>query len=105
MTLVWLAYVKFAVSFVAYSYYLQRLERERERATHLGNCLHTPASRNYPHGRLRRPEEYDAEYIKRMQREARAKSQWPSDRVGYPERDTRYVLHVQIEEWMWMSPI
>ncbi|SJL02567.1 uncharacterized protein ARMOST_05898 [Armillaria ostoyae] len=56
-----------------------------------GLCLHLPASPSHPHGRLRARNEYDAEHIKKMQREARAKNHWPSDRVGYPQNDTRPV--------------
>ncbi|EGO02281.1 hypothetical protein SERLA73DRAFT_48293, partial [Serpula lacrymans var. lacrymans S7.3] len=37
-------------------------------------CLHTAPSRENPHGRIRQP---------------RQKSSWPSDRVGYPDKDTR----------------
>ncbi|KAK0190409.1 kinase-like protein [Armillaria mellea] len=55
-----------------------------------GLCLHLPASPSHPHGRLRARNEYDAEHIKKMQREARAKNHWPSDRVGYPQNDTRH---------------
>ncbi|PSR80981.1 hypothetical protein PHLCEN_2v6571 [Hermanssonia centrifuga] len=54
-----------------------------------GQCLHTPPTRQHPHGKIRPTEEHDIEYIKKMQREARQKSLWPSDRVGYPEKDTR----------------
>ncbi|KAG7447698.1 kinase-like protein [Guyanagaster necrorhizus] len=54
-----------------------------------GPCLHLPASPSHPHGRLRARNEYDSEHIKKMQREARAKNHWPSDRVGYPQNDTR----------------
>ncbi|KAI0045114.1 kinase-like protein [Auriscalpium vulgare] len=54
-----------------------------------GMCLHTSATKQHPHGRLRRSEDYDALHIRKMQREARNRSQWPSDRVGYPEKDVR----------------
>ncbi|KAI6003609.1 kinase-like protein [Pisolithus albus] len=43
----------------------------------------------YPHGKPRPRSEYDSELLKKMQREARQKSSWPSDRVGYPDKDTR----------------
>ncbi|KAH7930636.1 kinase-like protein [Leucogyrophana mollusca] len=54
-----------------------------------GSCLHTSPSREYPHGRIRQRGEYDLEQIKKMQKEARQKSSWPSERVGYPDKDTR----------------
>ncbi|KAI5987777.1 kinase-like protein [Pisolithus marmoratus] len=61
---------------------------ETSTPTH-GACFHTPPSRRYPHGKPRPRNEYDAELLKKMQREARQKSSWPSDRVGYPDKDTR----------------
>lgn len=61
---------------------------EASTPTH-GACFHTPPSRRYPHGRPRPRNEYDSELLKKMQREARQKSSWPSDRVGYPDKDTR----------------
>jgi cell division control protein 7 len=60
-----------------------------DRTSALGLCLHTAATRQHPHGRLRSSEDIDVEYVKRMQREARARSALPSDRVGYPDRDPR----------------
>ncbi|TFY55737.1 hypothetical protein EVG20_g9208 [Dentipellis fragilis] len=54
-----------------------------------GSCLHTPATSQDPHGRLRHRGDYDADYVKKMQREARQKSVLPSDRVGRPDNDTR----------------
>ncbi|KAG6329119.1 hypothetical protein ID866_9971 [Astraeus odoratus] len=54
-----------------------------------GACLHTPASRQHPHGKARSKHEYDVEYLKKMQRESRQKSSWPSEKVGYPDKDTR----------------
>lgn len=64
---------------------IQRMDR----ITSLGVCLHTGATRQYPHGRLRGGEEIDTEFIKKVQREGRLKCSLPSDRVGYPERDPR----------------
>ncbi|KAL4081511.1 kinase-like domain-containing protein [Scleroderma yunnanense] len=61
---------------------------ESSTPTH-GACMHTPSSPEYPHGKPRSRHEYDIEQLKRMQREARQKSSWPSDRVGYPDKDTR----------------
>jgi len=59
-----------------------------------GACLHTPATREFPHGRLRHRADYDVEQIKKMQREARIKSSWLSEKVGYPDKDTRFVSFV-----------
>ncbi|KAL7282671.1 hypothetical protein ACG7TL_004144 [Trametes sanguinea] len=60
-----------------------------ERGQSLGSCLHTPPSREHPHGRLKPRTEYDIDHIKRMQKEGRIRSAGPSDKVGYPEKDTR----------------
>ncbi|KAJ8487928.1 hypothetical protein ONZ45_g14148 [Pleurotus djamor] len=61
-----------------------------DRAKHgSGACLHTPATPDDPHGRVRQRNEYNIEHIKRMQREARTKSSMSSDKVGYPEKDPR----------------
>ncbi|KAH9948774.1 kinase-like protein [Amylocystis lapponica] len=60
-----------------------------ERGPVLGACLHTAPSREHPHGRLRAREEYDVENIKQRQRDGRMKSALPSEKVGYPEKDTR----------------
>ncbi|KAG9317328.1 kinase-like domain-containing protein, partial [Chiua virens] len=54
-----------------------------------GACLHTPSSREFPHGKIKSREEYDVEHLKKAQKEARQKSSWSSDKVGYPEKDTR----------------
>jgi len=36
-------------------------------------------------------QKYDLEYVTKMTREARHKSAWPSDKVGYPDKDIRSV--------------
>lgn len=54
-----------------------------------GVCLHGPPSADHPHGRLRKFDAYQIEHIKKMQRDARQKSAWTSDRVGYPDKDAR----------------
>ena len=54
-----------------------------------GACLHTAATRDHPHGKIRGRNEYDVDLLKKMQKEARQKSSWSSDRVGYPDKDTR----------------
>lgn len=66
---------------------LQRMEPRT--SSYLGACLHTGATRQHPHGKLRSTEDFDPEWVKRMQREARLKCQLPSEKVGYPERDQR----------------
>ncbi|KAL4251096.1 hypothetical protein ABKN59_005629 [Abortiporus biennis] len=60
-----------------------------ERGQTLGACNHTPPTRHAPHGKLRSSEDLDYEMIKTRQRDARLKSSYPSDRVGYPEKDSR----------------
>lgn len=55
----------------------------------LGACLHDAPSAEHPHGRLRKFDAFQIEHIKKMQREARLKSGWSSDRVGYPDKDPR----------------
>ncbi|KAG1768655.1 kinase-like protein [Suillus occidentalis] len=54
-----------------------------------GACLHTSATREHPHGKIRGRNDYDVDLLKKMQREARQKSSWSSERVGYPDKDTR----------------
>ncbi|KAI0034368.1 kinase-like domain-containing protein, partial [Vararia minispora EC-137] len=60
-----------------------------ERASTLGLCYHTPASKLHPHGRIRSKEEMDAELIRQKQREARARTTFKSERVGYLDKDPR----------------
>ncbi|KAH8096632.1 kinase-like protein [Cristinia sonorae] len=55
----------------------------------LGSCLHTGSLPKHPHGKVLHPREYDGEQLKKAQKESRVKSSLPSDRVGYPEKDTR----------------
>lgn len=72
-----------------------------EKGPTLGSCLHTPPSPQYPHGRVKRPGEYDTEYVKRMQKDARLKSAMASERVGYPQKDPRYVLHLSLHVFLY----
>lgn len=62
-----------------------------ERGPTLGACLHTGPTPDYPHGRVRPRSDFDVDHVKRMQKEGRLKSSLPSERVGYPEKDTRHV--------------
>ena len=62
-----------------------------EPPVHYGRCLHTSPTRENPHGRLRRAAEYNSEIVRKRQKDARMRSGWTSDRVGYLEKDTRYV--------------
>lgn len=55
-------------------------------------CLHTPPTHSDPHGRVRLRNEYNIEQIKRVQKDARNKSTWSSDKVGYAEKDPRLVV-------------
>ena len=64
-----------------------------EPPVHYGRCLHTTPTREHPHGRLRRAAEYNSEFVRKKQKDARMRSGWTSDRVGYLEKDTRYVYH------------
>lgn len=57
---------------------------------HYGKCLHTAPTREQPHGRLRRTAEYNSDFVRKKQKDARMRSGWTSDRVGYLEKDTRY---------------
>ncbi|KAI9508140.1 kinase-like protein [Russula earlei] len=56
---------------------------------HYGKCLHTGPTREHAHGRIRRAAEYNSDFVKRKQKDARMRSGWTSDRVGYLEKDTR----------------
>lgn len=55
----------------------------------LGQCLHTPSSNEFPHGRFRKIKENKRVQVKVAQKEAREKSSMPADKVGYPENDRR----------------
>ncbi|KAL1739650.1 kinase-like domain-containing protein, partial [Schizophyllum fasciatum] len=56
-----------------------------------GKCFHTRPSPEYPHGRMltRSQMNMDIESYKRMQRQAREKSESLPENVGYPAHDTR----------------
>ncbi|KAL5529942.1 CDC7 [Sanghuangporus sanghuang] len=54
-----------------------------------GQCLHTAPSRQHLHGAKKSSKLIDTNLVKAAQREARQKSAWSSDRVGYPEKDMR----------------
>lgn len=55
----------------------------------VGQCYHTPASLDDPHGKNRVLTMAQAEEVKKAQREARGTSSKPSEKVGYPENDRR----------------
>ena len=61
-----------------------------------GACYHTPATTDYPHGRVLSRNDIKPEETRKMQKEARAKSNMPSEKVGYPANETRYAV-VQIQ--------
>ena len=61
-----------------------------EPPAHYGKCLHTAPTREHPHGRLRRTTEFNPEFVRKKQKDARMRSGWVSDRVGYLEKDARY---------------
>ncbi|KAF8524587.1 kinase-like domain-containing protein, partial [Hysterangium stoloniferum] len=52
-------------------------------------CNHTAPSLEFPHGRFKPREMLDTVKLKEAQQNARVRSRWPSDRVGYPGNDTR----------------
>lgn len=56
-----------------------------------GACLHGPPSARNPHGENKVRYQYNHESVVKLQREARAKSKLPSEKVGYPDKDTRPV--------------
>ncbi|KAH9927080.1 kinase-like protein [Epithele typhae] len=60
-----------------------------ERGQSHGACLHTPPTRDFPHGRLKPRVDLNVDRIKKMQRDARLKSASPSDKIGYPAKDAR----------------
>lgn len=72
-----------------------------EPPVHYGKCLHTAPTRENPHGRLRRTAEYNSEFVRKKQKDARMRSGWASDRVGYLEKDTRYAHHAAPASWFY----
>ncbi|KAF8165844.1 kinase-like domain-containing protein [Crassisporium funariophilum] len=65
------------------------LASRMEYGQQLGMCYHTSASAQDPHGKNRILNEYETLEVKKAQREARAKSAMPAEKVGYPENDRR----------------
>jgi len=57
-----------------------------------GACLHGPPTVKNPHGENKVRYQYNPESVVKLQREARAKSKLPSEKVGYPDKDTRFVF-------------
>src|SRR6266545_5799877 len=57
----------------------------------LGPCLHSPPSLEYPHGKNCSVDDTKRLQVKTAQKEARAKSAMPAEKVGYPENDRRPV--------------
>ncbi|KXN86110.1 Cell cycle serine/threonine-protein kinase hsk1 [Leucoagaricus sp. SymC.cos] len=57
--------------------------------TSYGQCLHSGWTRQHPHGSNKHLCDEDKEHVRRMQREARNKGSAASDKVGYPDKDTR----------------
>ncbi|KDR84324.1 hypothetical protein GALMADRAFT_237104 [Galerina marginata CBS 339.88] len=58
---------------------------------HVGRCLHTHPTDKEPHGKTLSLTEQETIFVKRAQREARAKGAMPAEKVGYPEQDRRPV--------------
>lgn len=65
-----------------------------EGGSNLGACLHTGPLSTHPHGKVLSTDKYDVDKLKKAQKEGRLRSNMASERVGYPEKDTRYVLDV-----------
>ena len=63
-----------------------------------GACLHGPPTAKNPHGENKVRYQYNPESVVKLQREARAKSKLPSEKVGYPDKDTRYAF-------VWYFPV
>ena len=63
-----------------------------------GACLHGPPTAKNPHGENKVRYQYNPESVVKLQREARAKSKLPSEKVGYPDKDTRYAF-------VWYFPL
>lgn len=57
-----------------------------------GACLHGPPTAKNPHGENKVRYQYNPESVVKLQREARAKSKLPSEKVGYPDKDTRFAF-------------
>lgn len=52
-------------------------------------CNHTPPSEDYPHGRIKPISHIPIEKLREAKNQARSRSRWAADRVGYPENDPR----------------
>ncbi|KAH9482230.1 Cell cycle serine/threonine-protein kinase hsk1 [Psilocybe cubensis] len=62
----------------------------RMEVTHpLGKCMHTHPTLEEPHGAYMPPGPAEIQEIKQKQKLARARCNMPSEKVGYPEKDTR----------------
>lgn len=57
-----------------------------------GVCLHGPPTPEHPHGKLPEFRRAVRDKIKEGQLDARQRSKWPADRVGYPDKDNRCVV-------------
>jgi cell division control protein 7 len=62
-----------------------------EPLTHYGKCLHAAPTMEHPHGQLQRATEYNSDFVRKKRKDVQMHSGWTSDRVGYLEKDTRYV--------------
>lgn len=56
-----------------------------------GVCLHGPPTPEHPHGKIPEFDRAVRDKIKEGQLDARQRSKWPADRVGYPDKDNRCV--------------
>ncbi|KAL0070243.1 Cell division control protein 7 [Marasmius tenuissimus] len=62
-----------------------------ETGPHHGTCLHTPGTPEHPHGKILDQKDYNADQCRNASRQAKHKCGQPSEKVGYPEKDTRPV--------------
>jgi cell division control protein 7 len=52
--------------------------------------------KHYPHGQNKHLSEEVKEHVRKMQKEARNKSSASADKVGYPDKDSRWVEAIEI---------
>ena len=80
------------ISRVAVLIVIQLISSQRmEPGPTLGACLHTGPSPEAPHGRIKPRTDYDPDLLRQMRKEANYRSTQQSEKVGYPDKDTRYV--------------
>ena len=66
-------------------------QKQMKNESKYGPCLHTQPFPDYPHGRNCSVDDAKRFQVKTAQKEARAKSALPAEKVGYPDNDRRPV--------------